>query len=101
MLIFSFLLSLVQAETIDRIAAVVNSDIVLLSEVYEAGLDFIPTAPNRRDAELEVLDSLILEKLVEQELNKLAMAVTEEELSKALKDVAKSNNLEPDQLRKE
>ena len=49
----------------DRIAAVVNDEVVTLSEVYEMGRDFIETraqsglAGERRTAELEVLDSLI------------------------------------------
>jgi parvulin-like peptidyl-prolyl isomerase len=49
-----------QARVVDRVAVVVNKDVVTLSEVYELGADFIeersagegPTGPNRRDAEI-------------------------------------------------
>ena len=58
-------------------------------------------SPQLRAAELEVLDSLIMQKLVKQELRNLAMDVTEEELDNALRDVAQSNGLQYEQLRSE
>ena len=56
-----------QAATTDRIAAVVNDDVIVLSEVYELGADYISeaalTPDARREAEISVLD-LILRSLV-------------------------------------
>ena len=100
-LILGILTSLSTAKTADRIAAVVNDDIILLSEVYQVGDDYLKTSPELREAELEVLDSLIMQKLVEQELQNLAMDVTDAELDKAMRDVAESNNLSFEQLRGE
>lgn len=94
-------ISIGSAKTVDRIAAVVNDDIILLSEVYDLGADFLRMSPQLRVAELEVLDSLIMQKLVKQELRNLAMDVTDDELDKALRDVAQSNGLQYDQLRVE
>ena len=94
--------ALCTAETIDRVAAVVNNEVITLSDVYNIGADYIASAqPDVRQAELEVLDSLILRKLVEQEIVRLGQDVTEEELRAALMDVAKSNGLMLDQLRSE
>ncbi len=93
------LTSISSAKTLDRIAAVVNDDIILLSEVYDIGADFLRMSPELRVAELDVLDSLIMEKLVKQELQNLAMDVTEDELENALRDVAQTNGLQYDQLR--
>ena len=69
------------AETIDRVAAVVNDEVITLSDVYDIGSDYIASAqPNIRAAEIEVLDSLIMRKLIEQEVVRLGQDVTEEEL---------------------
>ena len=62
----------IHAATTDRIAAVVNDDVITLSEVYELGAEFISeaalTPDARREAEINVLDSLVLRSLVSQEL---------------------------------
>ena len=94
------------ADTLDRIAAVVNNEIITLSEVYSTGGEYITENVGKKDgslrsAELEVLDTLILRSLVTQELRNLAMDVTEEELQNSLVDIAKSNGLTPDRLRTE
>lgn len=100
-LVLGLLTSLSTAKTVDRIAAVVNDDIILLSEVYQIGDQYLKDSPKLREGELEVLDSLIMQKLVEQELQNLAMDVTEAELDKAMRDVAESNGLSFEQLRGE
>jgi hypothetical protein len=52
------------AVTVDRVAAIVNDDVIAWSEIYEIGSEFIApraTGPSgRRSAELEVLESLIM-----------------------------------------
>jgi len=88
------------AGTVDRVAAVVNDDVITLSDVYDIGSEYIASAqPNVRVAELEVLDSLIMRKLIEQEVVRLGQDVTDEELRNAIGDVAKSNGLLVDQLK--
>lgn len=90
----------------DRVAAVVNGDVITLSEVYElGGPNFIePRASSdaaRRDAEIEVLDSLILRRLISQEITRLGLDVTSEELDRTVDDIATRNNMTREQLRRE
>ena len=83
------------AATIDRVAAVVDNDVLTLSEVYELGGDYIEQASAssggdpkvRRELELEVLDTLILRRLISQEMVRLGMDVTEEELERSIDDI--------------
>lgn len=98
-----------QAATYDRIAAVVNDDVITLSEVYDIGADFIDAAIAqqggdplaRRGAELEVLDSLVLRRLIAQELTRLGYDVTDAEIDQAIDGQAQSNGMTRDQLRVE
>jgi peptidyl-prolyl cis-trans isomerase SurA len=90
------------AETIDRIAAIVNDDVITISDLYAVGSEYIAAAqPNVRKAELEVLDSLIMNKLIEQEIVRLGHDVTDEEFQGALSEIAQTNGLRVDQLRTE
>jgi peptidyl-prolyl cis-trans isomerase SurA len=94
---------------IDRVAAVVNDDVITLSEVYELGDEYIEKAvqdasgnpARRREAEIEVLDSLIQRRLISQEITKLDLDVTDQELDRTVDDIARRNGLERDQLRNE
>ncbi len=95
------------AAPVDRIAAVVNDEVVTLSEVYELGRDFIETrAQNgspaeRRTAELEVLDSLIRRCLVEQTVTELQIDATNDDVDRAVSDIARRNGVDVPALRKE
>ena len=95
----------IHAATTDRIAAVVNDDVITLSEVYELGAEFISeaalTPDARREAEINVLDSLVLRSLVSQELMRLDFDVTEDELTGAIDEVASNNGMDLKQLRQE
>ena len=93
------------AGVVDRVAAVVNSDVITLSEVYDLGGEFIeqraaegPDPALRREGELEVLDSLILRRLISQEIERLGLDVTEVELNRAIDDIAQRNGLAREQL---
>ena len=78
-----------QAKSVDRIAAVVNDDVITLSEVYELGREFIDAraqagdVSERRIAELEVLDTLIRRRLVEQTAVELQIDATAEDVDRA------------------
>ncbi|MFT4974479.1 MAG: peptidyl-prolyl cis-trans isomerase SurA [Myxococcota bacterium] len=90
----------------DRVAAVVNGDVITLSEVYElGGPTFIePRASSdatRRAAELEVLDSLVLRRLISQEIERLGLDVTDIELDRTVDDIANRNGMTREQLRRE
>ncbi len=99
------LLSVAEAEIVDRIAAVVNDEVITLSEVYELGGDYISAAPSEgqttKGAEIEVLDSLIQRALVAQQIDELGLGVTRDELERTIDDVARQNGLTREQLRTE
>ncbi|MED5374115.1 MAG: peptidyl-prolyl cis-trans isomerase [Myxococcota bacterium] len=98
-----------QAEIVDRVAAVVNKEVITLSEIYDYAGDFIEQQvlgapandPRRRAMELDVLDFLIQRQLINQEIQRLGMDVTREELDRAMEDTARQNGLTRDQLRVE
>ncbi len=96
------------AAVVDRIAAVVDNEVITLSEIYELGGDYIQqasaagaTPEQRRELELEVLDTLILRRLVSQEMVRLGMDVTSEELDASITDIASRNGMEISTLRGE
>lgn len=79
---------------LDRIAAVVNDDVIALSEIYNLGSDFIAEAcPPPADArcvagkEREVLDALLGEALQRQELQRLKMDVTDSEVDAQIQQI--------------
>ena len=93
---------------VDRIAAVVNKSIVLQSEVYamleqlnaadpiRPGADVAKAMKARQD---EILDSLIAEKLLEEEVRKLRVDVTAAEVDRVVKGTMEDNNLSEEQLK--
>jgi peptidyl-prolyl cis-trans isomerase SurA len=94
-----------RAGVVDRVAAVVNDEVLTLSEVYELGAEFIEqqaTAPGgRRKAELEVLDSLIQRSLIRQEIGRLGIDVTDVDVDRSIDEIATRNQLDRDTLRAE
>lgn len=88
-----------QAAVVDRVAAVVNNDVIALSEIYDLGAPYIgqrcgalPTELCRREAELEVLESLIQRALMRAELEKQGMGVTAEDRDRAVSSILKDNS---------
>lgn len=85
------------ANVVDRIAAVVNDEVIALSEVYDIADGFIDQRCQLgqdacvREAELEVVDSLILRVLVRQELTRLGLDVTGQEVDRAIDSIAEEN----------
>jgi peptidyl-prolyl cis-trans isomerase SurA len=94
-----------RAELLDRVAAVVNSDVITLAEVQQRAAPLLDAAAKepigRREAAVQEamrhsLDELIGEKLMDLELKSLSVDVTEGEVDLAVEDVKKNNNI-PDQ----
>jgi peptidyl-prolyl cis-trans isomerase SurA len=86
------------AELIDKIVAVVNDDLITLSELKEraALLNSNPDAP--KQDEKSILDQMIEQRLLEQEAKKLGISVTENEVDAALEGVKKNFNLTDEQM---
>ena len=92
------------AQVVDRVAAVVNRDVIALSEVEKraapelARLGSAVRDPKQRAEERakvlkSSLNSLIGEKLMEEQIRELGLAVTDAELEAAVSDVRKQNNV--------
>jgi peptidyl-prolyl cis-trans isomerase SurA len=91
------------AETVDRIVAVVNGDIIVLSELRQVSRNYIDRMSEQfkvvggneqlREAERRILDQLIDEKLVNQEADRLAITFSEREVDLAVKEMQNRNKL--------
>jgi len=98
---------LARAAMVDRVAAVVDDQVIALSEVYQLGGQYIEqqcpggTAECRRKMELQILDTLIMRELMKEELKKLDLDVTDQELDRATDQIARENHFDGvDGLRK-
>lgn len=92
-----------RAELVDRVAAVVNRDIIALSEVQQRAapelsrLNQVPDARKRAEQRVTLmktaLDTLIGEKLMEAEIQQLGITATEAEVDQLVNDVRERNNI--------
>lgn len=97
-----------RAEMVDKVAAVVNRDIITLSEVQQRAapeLSRLNAADPSKRAEMRAqlmktaLDTLIGEKLMEAQIAELGISATEGQVDELVNDVRRQNNLtEPGQL---
>ncbi|MFM1891135.1 MAG: hypothetical protein RLZ44_212, partial [Pseudomonadota bacterium] len=94
------------SETLDRIVAVVNDDVVLLSELrgemarLAADVQRANVAlPSRSVLQRQALERLILLKLQLATAESLGLSVDEETLAQAVGNIARSNNLTIGELR--
>ncbi len=95
-------------EVLDRIAAVVNGEVLLVSEVDRSGkiaLDDIPsslTADEKLNRTTEIrkqaLDTLIDDLLTRQQVRERKIVVTDEEVEQELKNLMEYNKLDKEQL---
>jgi peptidyl-prolyl cis-trans isomerase SurA len=99
--------SVAHARTLDRVAAVVGGRVILLSEVREAATPWLsvvrdPDALARARAEAKVLhetcERMIDDALVQDEADRLAIKVSEDEVTRAIGQVAQTNHVGVDQL---
>ena len=88
---------------VERIVAIVENDVVLLSEVERTLADYMRVQPlpagantalERQKRRTQVLESLISEKLLEQETKRLRVDVTDSEVNRVLDDTKARNNLD-------
>lgn len=96
-----------RAELVDRIAAVVNDQVIALSEVERraapelARIGQIPDPNKRGEARRELirqaLDGLIGEKLMEAEMKELGIEVSEQEAKAGVEEMRTQNQLTPEQ----
>ncbi|WNG43479.1 peptidylprolyl isomerase [Archangium minus] len=95
-----------RAEMVDRVAAVVNRDVIALSEVEKRAAPELSKLAGVRDPQKRAeertrliktaLDALIGEKLMEEQIRELGLGVTDSEVEAAVADVKRQNNVADD-----
>jgi len=99
-----------RGEVVDRIVALVNGEIITLSELEQMGKPFYDqvrqtsTAGEREEkmkkARMEVLDRLIESRLLEEEMKKRKIEVPDRDVDATIQDVLKSSNLTDNDMKK-
>lgn len=99
-----------RGEVVDRIVALVNSEIITLSELDQMGKPLYDqvlktsTAGEREEkmkkARMEVLDRLIETKLLEEEIKKKKIEVPERDVDAVIQDLLKSSKLTENEMKK-
>ena len=97
-----------EVQPIDGIAAVVDEDVILQSELERAVRNIMAQYGDRADQlppqpvlRRQVLERLILVQLQTARASSTGVRVGEEEIDSALAAIARQNNLTPDQLRQQ
>ena len=96
---------------VDRVVAVVNNDVITLSELEKAGREFFerikvqaPAAEVDKALEKardEVLSKLVDKFIVQQQAEKLSITVTDQEVDTALDQILARNNATIEDFKKE
>ncbi len=94
------------AEVVDKVVAVVNDEIILLSELNQLAVPTfregdIDTPDGKRKFEAhqrKVLDQMVEKQLIQQQAKELKVTVTEEEVRRAIEEVKKNNGLDDQQF---
>jgi peptidyl-prolyl cis-trans isomerase SurA len=84
-------------EVIDRVVAIVNDDLITLSELRESALIINPTSNEQIDERM-VLNQMIESKLFEQEANRRGITVTKKELDASIEQVRNKYNMNEEQM---
>ena len=96
-----------RGQLIERVIAIVNDDVVLLSEVESVVDDMMRAEPPktgmdpkeyRKMRRLEVIDTLVAEKLLEQEIRKLRIEVSEPEIERIVEGTKAQHGLDDQKL---
>lgn len=90
-----------ERELVDRIAAMVNDDVITLSEVETAAKPFADgndTPERKKLLHKDILEQLINERLLTQQIAEAKIEVTDDEVDRAMKDILRQNKISQEQL---
>lgn len=96
-LIIAALAAPTMARTLDRIAAVVNDDIITTHQLKQRLLE-AKADSNSRDQQRHMLDVMIDELLMKQRAQDIGIEVSAKDIDQAVADVEKKNNINRQQL---
>lgn len=95
--------TMANAELVDKIVAIVNNDIITLSDLNNEGKSYfqaiIHKAPTDRlkaalaKAKKEVLKNMVDQLLLEQQAAKIGIEVTKADIDNAISDILRNNNI--------
>ncbi len=91
------------AEVVDRIVAVVNDEIITMSELQnvaksiEAGAGVKPSAKDEKALQKQMLEVLIDRKLAKEEAKRRGISLSDKEINATLEQFRKRNNLTDDE----
>jgi peptidyl-prolyl cis-trans isomerase SurA len=98
LLVTAFVTTSVNAkEVIDRVVAIVNDDLITLSELKDTSLSLDPTSQQPLD-DRTILNQMVESKLFEQEAKKRGLTVSDEELDASIAEVRSKYGLNEDQM---
>jgi peptidyl-prolyl cis-trans isomerase SurA len=101
-LILAVLAGTAMAEVVDRIVAVVNNDVITLSELQnmtkaiEAQSGIKPTSRHAKEIQHKMLETLIDRKLALAEAKRRGITVSPKDVDKAIEQFKKNNNIPDD-----
>jgi peptidyl-prolyl cis-trans isomerase SurA len=87
-------------EIVDRVVAIVNDEVISLTEVeqlakaFQAKTGMSPQPKDKKAFQREVLESLIDQKLAKAEAKRRGMTVSDKDLEQAVEEFKKRNNLQ-------
>lgn len=86
---------------VDKIAAVVNDDVITLSDVEAAAEPYLASADSEERRKMlykDILRQLVDERLLSQQIAEAKIDVTEDEVERAVKDILRQNKITREQL---
>lgn len=89
-------------QLVDRIVAVVNDELITLSDVESAAKPYLAqndTEEKRKALYRDMLEQLIDDRLVSQQVVEAKITVSDDEIDRAIKDILKQNNINDDELK--
>jgi peptidyl-prolyl cis-trans isomerase SurA len=99
------MVSAAQAQLISKIAVVVNNEVITSSDIDReleqqlAAQQQTPTAAERQQLRAQARDRLISQTLIRQRIAELKIAVTDEDVNRAIADICRQNKLSEDDLK--
>ncbi len=107
--VFLLLPPVVMAEILDKIVAVVNEDVITLSELREISVPYLERMKAQysinydeaqvKETEKRILDQLIDEKLVKQKADSLEIVIEKKDIDMAIRETREKNKLSEDQFK--
>ncbi|MCD6319377.1 MAG: peptidylprolyl isomerase [Candidatus Desulfofervidaceae bacterium] len=87
------------SQLLDKIVAIVNDEVITLSELKEVARQLTHLSDPPPEVERKVLEELINTRLAAQQARRLGIEVKDEEVEKAVQDILKQNRITLEQLK--